>query len=259
MLPENLIYCRLDGLTGRSPAAADAQMQHRRHQQQGFVKGFPLSAGNADSDFSGRSFHRAAGQRGYHGKVRADWHGCFQNPGGDVLRGRKAGDMQPLACRPGIHRKFLVDVRGSGNHRGRPQEIRQFHCQRICSANMSGKQRNRESCQLIHGNNRRIRQLAFYMWRDFPDGDAAGADKNQSVRPVKQRAIKGRRRTLNGGKARFRKPLHGKYLNLIALEVFQYSAGGFTALTTVCKQGDFHWPASRNSVEKSGAYRRLRS
>ena len=176
-----------------------------------------------------------------------------------MLRGRKTGDIQPLSCCPGIHREFSVNIRGGGNHRGRPQEIRQPQGQGVSSANVAGEQGHNETSQFIHGDHRRIRQLAFDMGRDLPHGNAAGADKNQRIRPVKQLAIKGLWRTGNGDKARLQKPLHGIGLNLAVLEGFQHSAGGFAPLTAVSKQGDFHWLASRNSVEKSGAYRRLRS
>ena len=71
-------------------------------------------------------------------------------------------------------------------------------------------------------------------------------------------AVLGGRTLLTKVKTGFFKPLHGIGLDLLVCKMRDNPSGGFTPLSAIRKDGDFHCVASRYSVVKVGWYRRDR-
>ena len=195
-----------DGLRRRTPTASDAQSDHRRRQQQGLFKGGLPPPGDADAHRPRLPRCHAGGQGPRQGKIAFQRYVPLQDGGGNRLGLRQAVDAQPPFRRPGVHGEAPVGVCGRGDHRLRPQGIRQALCQPVGSSDMPGQQRNCEPGRLIHRDHRRVVVFAAHMGRDRPHGNAAGADKHQRVLPPENGAGKICQRTLHRREHPLRQP-----------------------------------------------------
>ena len=258
MLLQHQIHGLAELLHRGAPAAAQPQVQHRRHQQQGVGKGLFPQVGDADADLSAVLFHHARRQLRPDGEPAHQGHGMLQNGGRHCLGFGHVCDGQALPRRPGVHRELSVDVGGGGNDRGSVQHFCQFACQFIGAADMAGQQRDHKMSQLVHGDNGGVGALIFYKGRDLPHGDAGGAHEHHGVSPLEHRAVKGPAGTFDGRETRLLKARHGIGPHFSFRQGRHDPAGRFTALAAVGEHGGLHLLAFRNSVENSGAYRRER-
>ena len=83
-----------------------------------------------------------------------------------------------------------MDIRGGGDHRDCPHKSSKPGGQPVCPANMSGQQRHHKGGCFIHDQYGGVGPLIPDMGCDLPHRNAAGAYKEQNIRPGKLLAIK---------------------------------------------------------------------
>ena len=154
--------------------------------------------------------------------------------------------MAVLLFRPTVHGEQPPPICGRGNHRASPSRCRDSVSQPIGPAQVAAEQGDHKPSSLIHHHHSGVCGFALHIGGNGPNGNSHSAYKYQALvsgkrlsDPVTQRAVypaAGCRAPQNLGQ-----PL-----------------GQGIALGGKRRKSQPHSDALRNSVEKSGAYNRLR-
>ena len=151
--------------------------------------------------------------------------------------------------RPRVRGKFSVHVRRGRNDGCRTKRLCQPGSKGVRAADMAGQERNDEIRALVQTDDGGIGLFIAHIGRDLAHGDAAGADKDERVRPGKRRGID---LLIQRQKVRLCQPRDGIAVRVRLRQGGEHAPGRPAARMAVGKYGKLHCVASRNSVVKPG-------